>query len=978
MAIDTPARHIYSGDGSTRVFPIPTYIQGDDYIRIEIDGVHQVDRSKWDIVNNSIIFITAPESLATVDVQVATSVEALSELGNVTNVDIVAANINDINIIANNIDDVLLSVESANIAIAKASEASASASSASTSASTATTKASEASVSASNASTSASNASTSASIATTKASEAGTSASIATTKASEATSSASSASTSASSASASASTATTKAGEANTSAINALASENKAKKWADENEDVEVEPGKYSAKHWANKASDIVGAGLINDASPSTSTVYSSSKTNATYEPKNSNIQAHIGSTSNPHSVTKSQVGLSNVDNTSDVNKPISNATQTALSAKQDTLVSGTNIKTINGTSVLGSGDMSVGAITLSGVTAYNLLQGTLSVSNEVITNGFTTKLYIGNGSTQTIVTDVDMDTQWGNDASEKFGGLVWAKSRSLAQSNILTDTVRGVNRQIQTNSTTAEQTATTIVTSFSSIGFSVSTDGSVNNSAATYASWNFQTTHRRTGTTNHGKAYTEHYNPFTGFTMIKYEGSGLAGHEIPHALGRKLGFVTVKNLSVVENWIAQYDASTVALFNLTNAFSANTVGITAFNDNNIVSGTSTGSNTATQQYILYGWANSYFDESGKLIGNYEMDVYQGTGAAGNKVTTKGKPAWVMIKRVDSTGGWNIVDGLRGSFDYPLQPNLSNAEVTGTDFVDVVSDGFILKGAVADWNALGGQYFYMVVYDNDSGSGKSKYPRATDSSQLNINNAIIPFAQGIDSNGTKISTLSKNETITGLTYNTGKNYVYSKLDGTYGVTKYRPRYLESDLKAEIAGDNPDYFDVLKNKWFSTVAATNIGDTLVIGSEITSRTYPQYETYTDASGQLAYVRELPKIEYKDIVKANEFKGKNACTAWANIDMTTTPPTIRDGYNVGSVIRTSAGNGDIYFKELMDNTNYTIFSSNGQNIASNIASNTGHSKTLNMFKITHWENGTTYNLPDLYIFIKGGKN
>lgn len=54
----------------------------------------------------------------------------------------------------------------------------------------------------------------------------------------------------------------------------------------------------------------------------------------------------------------KSAVGLGNVDNTSDANKPVSTATQTALNAKQDTLVSGTNIKTLDGLSVLGSGDL--------------------------------------------------------------------------------------------------------------------------------------------------------------------------------------------------------------------------------------------------------------------------------------------------------------------------------------------------------------------------------------------------------------------------------------------------------------------------------------------------------------------------------------------------------------------------------------------------------------------------------------------
>jgi hypothetical protein len=60
---------------------------------------------------------------------------------------------------------------------------------------------------------------------------------------------------------------------------------------------------------------------------------------------------------------TKDSVGLGNVDNTSDANKPVSTATQTALNAKQDTLVSGTNIKTVNSASLLGSGNVAVGDV---------------------------------------------------------------------------------------------------------------------------------------------------------------------------------------------------------------------------------------------------------------------------------------------------------------------------------------------------------------------------------------------------------------------------------------------------------------------------------------------------------------------------------------------------------------------------------------------------------------------------------------
>lgn len=43
------------------------------------------------------------------------------------------------------------------------------------------------------------------------------------------------------------------------------------------------------------------------------------------------NLNSHISNQQNPHNVTKAQVGLGNVDNTSDIDKPISTATQSAL-----------------------------------------------------------------------------------------------------------------------------------------------------------------------------------------------------------------------------------------------------------------------------------------------------------------------------------------------------------------------------------------------------------------------------------------------------------------------------------------------------------------------------------------------------------------------------------------------------------------------------------------------------------------------
>lgn len=126
-----------------------------------------------------------------------------------------------------------------------------------------------------------------------------------------------------------------------------------------------------------------VGLGNVDNTSDANKPVSSATQTAL-------NLKANLASptfTGTVSGVTAAMVGLGNVNNTSDASKPISTATQTALDGKQATLVSATNIKTINGSTLLGSGDLVVGGgaiTTTAGVGSSPTASGTTTITHNL------------------------------------------------------------------------------------------------------------------------------------------------------------------------------------------------------------------------------------------------------------------------------------------------------------------------------------------------------------------------------------------------------------------------------------------------------------------------------------------------------------------------------------------------------------------------------------------------------------------
>jgi len=289
---------------------------------------------------------------------------------------------------------------------------------------------------------------------------------------------------------------------------------------------------------------------------------------------------------------------------------------------------------------------------------------------------------------------------------------LVWIKSRSAATDHGLYDAVRGVQKQLESNTTTGETTETTGLTAFSSNGYTVGALAQLNTSAATYVDW----------------AWKEGVTP--GFDIVTYTGNG-TNRTISHALGAVPKFMVVKRLDTGNGWVsyhASQNASPATGYMYLNSTAGFAAASTMWNNTAPTSsvfsvGTNSETNGNTFSFVGYLWSEiEGFSRFGSYTGNGSTD--------GPFVWCGHRPRWLMIKRTDTTNDWEMVDTARGAYNVNtavLAANSSSAESAFTSGyeLDVLSNGFKLRSTGVVHNASGGTYIFAAFAENPF-----KYARA--------------------------------------------------------------------------------------------------------------------------------------------------------------------------------------------------------------------------------------------------------
>ena len=319
------------------------------------------------------------------------------------------------------------------------------------------------------------------------------------------------------------------------------------------------------------------------------------------------------------------------------------------------------------------------------------------------------TVLYTGNGATGQSITGVGFQPDW-----------VWTKIRSPnAYSHQLFDAVRGAGKNLQSNNTNAEGDISNEFKSFDSDGFTIDdVNQNVNENGSSYVAWNWKA--NGSGSSNEdGSINTTatSANTTSGFSISTFTGNGTSGATFGHGLGVAPKMVIVKERSPAgNNWMVGHDAMGWGKYIALDTNAAQVTSSARWNDTApsstvVTLGDDTGINQNTATYVAYCFAEI---EGYSAIGGYE-----GNGSTdGPFIYTGFKPAWIMLKRYDSSAEWEVSDRVRDP-DNPvrliLQTNSNAVEWNATTRdIDWLSNGFKHRSAHADFNASSGSYLFAA------------------------------------------------------------------------------------------------------------------------------------------------------------------------------------------------------------------------------------------------------------------------
>ena len=325
----------------------------------------------------------------------------------------------------------------------------------------------------------------------------------------------------------------------------------------------------------------------------------------------------------------------------------------------------------------------------------------------------FNTVLWSGNGASSRGITGVSHAPDF-----------VWIKTRNQANEHSLFDSVRGVAKDLESNSTAVEQANNVYgyITSFDSDGFTVG-DGSsgaalVNDSGNTFVAWNWLA--GGSASSNSGGTITSSVsaNPEAGFSIMTYTGNGSSSQTVGHGLGAvsSPSMLIVKNRDQGDNWIVRTNATGEDKFLFLNDVSSGGTSSVALPTTDVIGlGTSGYDNTSGEDYVAYLFSNvDGFSKCGSYIGN--------GNANGTFIHTGFRPAWILVKRTNSSTGayWDILDNKRNAtsgnpVDEVLMAHTTTSEAgLGNVPFDFLSNGFKPRDTTVTVNGSASTYIYLA------------------------------------------------------------------------------------------------------------------------------------------------------------------------------------------------------------------------------------------------------------------------